>query len=882
MSDQTSERPRLDANFERKVLFSSLALVFERVWPRLWVVAAVLGLFVLASLAGLWMWLGDIPHKIVLGGFGLALLASLISAFRVQWPTRDEAIRRIERTSGIAHRPASSYEDTLSTESHDPATQELWSAHRRRMEALIARLRVGEPRPRTYRFDPFALRALVLFAVLLLTALVGDSVSDRLAAAFRFGSNAGFVEARLDAWVSPPAYTGKPPLMLADGAQGGSAVSRNDTKLFEVPEKSTLIVRGSGYGTARLAIEVLADGAASSETVKPAEQPLAGDISEIKYVLKRSARVRLTADGDDIADWTFGVIPDQVPKIALTKDPDRTRRGSMKLTYKVEDDYGVTSAVAKVVRVKPKQGDDSKAWARAEPPKGPRPPLDRPPVLNLKLPGANARNGEATTYLELGKHPWAGLEVLMTLEAKDTAGQIGRTAPRRMILPERIFTKPLARAIVEQRRKLSDDPRYRPQVLKALAALTLEPEGFIDSIPIYLNLRSAYHRLERDKTRVGLNSVKDQLWEVALRIEDGALTDAERALRDAQDKLSKALEDGASEEEIKNLMQELRQAMNQYLQELQKQAAENGEQQQQGQNQDEQFMSQQDLERMMRDLEETAKNGSREQAQQMLSELRDLMDRLQAGKMNQEQQRQSRAMRQKMDELGNIVGQQKRLMDDTFNAERNQTEGSEDGQQEGPRAKGKGQQGQRGGQNGQGEQSQQGAEGGQQGQSGEGQAGESGQAGHQQGLRQRQSALRQELDRLKKELEGMGSKSDRLDNAQEAMENAERSLEQGDYQQATNHQADALDQMRQGAQQMAQEMMRQSPGRQGQAGDAPRDPLGRPQRAEGPDLGTSVKVPDAIDMQRAREILEELRKRSGDVKRPPTELDYIDRLLRRF
>ena len=83
---------------------------------------------------------------------------------------------------------------------------------------------------------------------------------------------------------------------------------------------------------------------------------------------------------------------------------------------------------------------------------------------------------------------------------------------------------------------------------------------------------------------------------------------------------------------------------------------------------------------------------------------------------------------------------------------------------------------------------------------------------------------------------------------------------------------------------MAEQMLRQMPSRfgQGPAGDAPRDPLGRPQRAEGPDLGTSVKVPDEIDIQRAREILEELRRRLGEPTRPMLELDYIERLLRRF
>ena len=75
--------------------------------------------------------------------------------------------------------------------------------------------------------------------------------------------------------------------------------------------------------------------------------------------------------------------------------------------------------------------------------------------------------------------------------------------------------------------------------------------------------------------------------------------------------------------------------------------------------------------------------------------------------------------------------------------------------------------------------------------------------------------------------------------------------------------------MRQGAQSMAQEMMRNMPQRYGQSGDTPRDPLGRPQRSQGPDLGTSVKVPDQIDVQRAREILEELRRRLGESTRVP-------------
>jgi hypothetical protein len=82
---------------------------------------------------------------------------------------------------------------------------------------------------------------------------------------------------------------------------------------------------------------------------------------------------------------------------------------------------------------------------------------------------------------------------------------------------------------------------------------------------------------------------------------------------------------------------------------------------------------------------------------------------------------------------------------------------------------------------------------------------------------------------------------------------------------------------------MMQQMYAQQPGVRGQqmggrtSGD--RDPLGRPQRTEGPDLGQTVKVPDEIDVERARRILEAIRERLGERFRPRYELDYLQRLL---
>ena len=870
MSEPKAASP-LDAKFARKVRASRWALLFERLWPRVWLILGLVGLFLLVSLAGLWPMLSDPAHYVALAAFAVAGVAALLHAVRVPFPSHEEAVRRIERVSGVPHRPASSYEDTITANAEDPRTAAIWQAHRTRLAAALSRLRVGPPRPRADRQDPIALRGLLVLGVVALLALVGDSVSDRLRSAFRFNSAIAISEARLDAWVTPPSYTGKPPLMLADGARGPASVAAQP-KLVEVPERSVLIVRTSGQGLGTPSLDVFAEGSAERKHVE-AKKPEAGkssapnsDIAEIRYELRSSAEIRVLSGGTELARWAFYVKPDKAPVIAITKPAERTRRGSMKLTYSVEDDYGVVSAGVDLKRDRSaeKTIDAKKAWAQPEALKGPRPPLERPPEITLRLPRPSQK--EAQTYIDFGPHPYAGREVILTLEAKDVAGNIGRSKPMKLVLPQRQFEKPLARAVVEQRAKLLDDPRYAPLVKRALEALTLEPEGFIDSTSVYLGMRAALRGLERDTSRQGMKTVTDGMWELALRIEDGDLSDAEKALKDAQDKLAEALEKGAPDSEIDNLMQELREALSKYVEQLTKNA--NDQAPPEGLDQQNQQLSQKDLDQMMKNLEDMTKAGSRDQAQQMLSELRDLLERLQSGQVSKKEGERGQMMMKKLDELGGLVGQQQRLMDETYRQNRKQaqpggTMPGENGQQQSQGQQGQGMPGQQG-------------QGGQSGQ--KGQKGQQGKGS----LSQQQQALKEELEKLRRELDELGAKSDELNKARDAMEGAQRSLEEGDTNSALGDQSEALDQMRQGAQKMAEGMAKDGASRFGQNGEQPRDPLGRPQRFQGPDAGNSVKVPDEIDMQRAREILEELRKRLAQPARPTMELDYYERLLRRF
>jgi uncharacterized protein (TIGR02302 family) len=388
------------------------------------------------------------------------------------------------------------------------------------------------------------------------------------------------------------------------------------------------------------------------------------------------------------------------------------------------------------------------------------------------------------------------------------------------------------------------------------------------------------------------------LWQVALRIEDGDLPEAERELKAAQEALQKALQENASADEIKSLVDELRSALSRYLQALASQAEEKGNMPpQQGQDGD-QMVSQQDLDQMLQNIQNLAESGSKDLAERMLAELKDILDRLQTGNFA-EDAKQQRAS-QMMKDLGDVVSEQQKLLDDTFSAKREQGGDTPGDQFEvsppGPPMEfGQGldmgqffdmmREGQQGGNKGQGRTSRQGAPP-QSGQMEEGQPpkGTQGQPGEHGELAARQQQLRDKLQSLIDRLRMEGAEApEQMEGAGEAMGDAKEAIGEGQLDRATQNQSLALDRLRKGAQNMAEQMMESGEMQAGQGpGSNGRDPLGRPDRSNRPDLGLSVRVPDEIDIQRAREVLDELRRRLGDPSRPTIELDYLERLIRSF
>ena len=166
----------------------------------------------------------------------------------------------------------------------------------------------------------------------------GDERAMRIAAAFDWNGVLAPANVRVDAWVTPPVYTSKPPIILsaANKDAGGP-----DSGPLAVPAGSTLLVRSSGGS-----IDVVVGGGVSE--VAPSEQaPKGTNERHFKIAGDGTAHVRAPAGQPQ---WKFAATPDRAPTISLVKDPERQARGSLQMSYKLEDDYGVTEARAVVRR----------------------------------------------------------------------------------------------------------------------------------------------------------------------------------------------------------------------------------------------------------------------------------------------------------------------------------------------------------------------------------------------------------------------------------------------------------------------------------------------------------------------------------------------------
>ena len=820
--------------FDRKVFWQRLALGFEDLWQALFWPNMV----VLAALA----FIGSGLLSVAPQALRLAVVATLLALFLVslrkilKWRPVSQlvAMRHMEVFSGTLHRGVSSVGDELAMELKSLDMAGIWLVHKRKQLAALQDVSIVPPQSRWRDFDPRALRVpLVLLAAVGLLLGRGGLWAN-LADAGRLGAAPVEVPQTLDAWMKPPSYTGRAPFLLT-ASSVAERVAKGES--ITVPANSTFSVRFTGGHEPKLRFLDHAGGADVAGVETKHEFKDGALTSEA--MIKTPVFISLMDGSSSLGRWPIVTTPDSKPEVSIIGQPDVTRKGTFSINWQGKDDYGLKSIKAELELADDQAdgtGFDSNGIF-----------LFDPPTLKMSLKHPGAKDDKALSSFDLASHAWAGTRVTMTLTVTDGAGQAGVSAPITFTLPERVFARPLPRALIEQRKQLIFYPDRAIHVGELIDALNLYPKGLFEGEMPVIAMGGISSRLRNAEGYPDVHMAVDDLWKLAVVLEDGSLKDIKDELQQLKAELEKALRDGAPPERIAELMDKMRKAMDKLMDAMRDEAEKrmkDGTLKPGDQNT--KNITREDLQKMMDALEQLSKGGAKDQAQQLLSELDQLLQNMQPGMGKPGEGESSQGA---MKDLGDLMKKQQGLMDDT--------------QRMGPGSK----PGQEGDPNGAGNQ-----------------PGQNGSGGDLSG---RQQELRRLLDQLRRGHNGQGGAPDQLGDASKSMEGAGKALKDGNKDSALEQQRDALDKMRKGAQALAKRLRKDGQGNTGnQSEDAPganaddNDPLGRPRATNRADSPSKDMLPSEMAIRRAREILETLRAKANERGLSDAEKAYIDRLLR--
>lgn len=860
----------------RRRKLAKAVLLFELVWPALWPAAGVTGVLLCAALLDLPGLLPPWLHLVllvgVLAGIGFLLARGLS---RVDRPGIVDADRRLEAVSGLRHRPLSVLTDRPAL----PGAESLWRAHVARAVAQIGRLRVGFPHPGMAALDPMALRGGLIVALVACFGIAGAEAPARIGHALwpRFAPPQPVPAPQLQAWITPPSYTGLPPVFL-----------KADSGTVTVPAGSHLTANLTGGGTDA---PVLAMNGKDLPFARLDASSFQADAD-----LTTGGRLAVRRQGRDMAAWDMAVTADVAPEVHFPEPPGVARRAGRvpptRLPWEVAHAYGVTSLQAEL-RLRDR-------------------PDAAPLIVSIPLPGGNPKHAKGARLQDLTAHPWAGLAVTAQLVARDAPGLMGISENATFQLPERRFDNKVAQALMAARKQLTLKPDDRWPVIGQLDQLSAISDIWDNDTAGFLNLRAIASELHRDRRPEAVEDAQARMWQLALHLEEGAPERTAQALAEARRDLHEALEaqkrgDKIDPGEIDRKIQALERALRQHMEALAEQARRDPDAQ--TSDSDAQRPNAQDLQKLTEEMRDAERAGDADTAREKMAELEKMLDALQAArpsKGKQDHQRAEKRQRgeQQMGALQDMVQREGGILDhaqgrtppdDVPRSPADRPPADADTPDAAPKS-----------------------------------------PDPRQTDALVQQALRRALGELMQEYGDLtGQVPPNLGEADQAMRDGAQALNQGRDQDAAGAAQRAIEALQKGGRSMQQQLSMQfgqsgddqADGQQGDEGDQAgedgqdgpdgpgmgsgdtsgghgrahgsrpgnrkfsdrngdirRDPLGRPLKegTSGTDDASDVQVPDQMEEGRTRAIQDELRRRGADRGRPQPELDYIDRLLKQF
>lgn len=776
---------------------AGVALYLERLAsPLLLPVAVLAGVFLLI-LFGLWSSMPGWLHVFALWLLAGVVLWRLWRALRgTPYPSRKEATRWLERRFSLKHAPLTALDDTLAAST--PTRSVLWKRYRTTLLPALEKVGIPYPHVQLTGRDRFAIGSVVILLCFL--GIAGQSwqtITFRVQSALYPEVIAEATEREVDmtVWVEPPAYTRIQPITL-----GG----QQQESVIPIPGGSTLHVE-------------LNDDLWRPRVTANNER-YAFEDGRVMVPLTEGEEIAVRSLFSTIHAWDVTITPDVPPTVTIPEPPKATPRYATDIRIDARDDHGLETLTA---RIRLDEGQVAMSV----------PGMDAEDIV-LDIETHGNKTFTRSTYHELAEHPWAGMPVLLSLEATDALGQTGESGEVAFTLPEMVFTHPVAIDIADQRAMLALAPEKRTRISDILWDIRNQVGAYGGDTKVFLALTTASARLAYGHGGDDIESTRSLLWDTAVYVEFGGPQEAYEELRQALQELNEALADETtSREKMERLMRRLQQAMQDFAREqaenMLKRREEGASVEDQWQSFSNTINSLQMLQAMQQ-MEQLFQSGDRESAQEMAQRLQDAMENLRFGSPPPMPEELKQALEQ-MQRMGALIEKQRELMDRTGqqSPEEMQSEGAA-----------------------------------------------------------QQQALRQELEGISEALgQCMGGNGPPLGlgNASDAMGDATGQMKDGDRPGAQQSQQEALDAMQQAMEDTAQQLMEQFGGSQGMGAM----PMGVGLGAllnEGRNTNpfSPGDIPSEQEMQRSREILEELHRRSGEYYRPEYERDYIRRLLERF
>ena len=571
--------PRLPASAHRLLLPAAALLWIERAWPHhLKWIAVGWTLWTALALMGIGTAIPGELRVALLFAIGLASFGALVLAFRdIALPTRPEALRRVERASGIRLGHLSLL-DERAVDLSDPVALRLWL--RAQTDAAPKRLSLGLPHLRLDDAERYGLLPLLAIGLLFGALLAKVEWRERLAEGFSPYA-VSFADLRITATVEPPAYAGRPAqtrLLVAGDATVTALKGSRLTLRLDGPAGEWRLLRPGGtalpFRAGRVAVELDAEG---------------------RYDIRSGARQAARID--------VGFAADAVPTIAFDGTPQAAPTGALRIAWRTRDDHGAVAVTLELRR--------------------------GGAVRRVALDGA-ARSGTGAAFADLTAEAFAGEIVALRLLARDGGGQTGHSATMMLRLPERRFTHPIAREIIAVRKALMRNPEGREPAGRKLTEIAARPDRYGDDLAVFAGLRSAAMRLAYDTDDVRAVSVVRLLWEIAVDLEDRGASRAMDDMRQAMDELARRM-GSASDTEMAAMLDRLTAGMGDYLRRQIEAMAAQGETGAAEAGGQASALDLSFLDSMLGDLRDRLAAGDQAGAAEALANLRRLMESLQFG-----------------------------------------------------------------------------------------------------------------------------------------------------------------------------------------------------------------------------------------------------------